>query len=148
MNAHANLAKKFVATILIAASTSIFSQAANAYDGDVDYNAPYLTVDPETGKLVTIDPKTQTTTPHQQSADTAATTTGAPEDSQAQAGSLMSQTSATNPSNTSGVQSESAARSTMPVIIGVIITLIIISFVFFSNRKKPAVDTTPDTDDS
>ena len=35
-----------------------------AYDGDVDYSAPYVTIDPETGKLVTIDPKAQTKTPH------------------------------------------------------------------------------------
>ena len=31
-----------------------------AYDGDVDFSAPYLTLDPETGKLVTIDPTAET----------------------------------------------------------------------------------------
>lgn len=27
-----------------------------AYDGDVDFSAPYITLDPEAGKLITIDP--------------------------------------------------------------------------------------------
>jgi hypothetical protein len=30
-----------------------------ASDGDVDYSAPYITVDPETGKLVTVNPGPQ-----------------------------------------------------------------------------------------
>jgi len=28
-----------------------------SYDGDVDYSAPYVTLDPKTGKLITVDPK-------------------------------------------------------------------------------------------
>ena len=39
---------------------------AAAYDGDVDFSAPYLTVDPETGKLITVDPKAQPQQPQHQ----------------------------------------------------------------------------------
>jgi len=28
-----------------------------SYDGDIDYLAPYVTLDPESGKLVTVDPR-------------------------------------------------------------------------------------------
>jgi len=37
-----------------------------AYDGDVDFSAPYMTLDPETGKLITVDP-TQNPVPPVQS---------------------------------------------------------------------------------
>ena len=30
---------------------------AHSYDGDVDFLAPYVTLDPESGKLVTVDPR-------------------------------------------------------------------------------------------
>lgn len=57
---------------------------APAYDGDVDYSAPYVTLDPETGKLITVDPKqqqaaAQAAPQHEGSTtDTAATATAAP----------------------------------------------------------------------
>ena len=34
----------------------ILAVPALAGDGDVDYSAPYITVDPETGKLITVNP--------------------------------------------------------------------------------------------
>jgi len=50
--------------LLIVVVAAILTGRALAYDGDVDYSAPYLTVDPETGKLVTVDPRQGTVTPH------------------------------------------------------------------------------------
>jgi hypothetical protein len=35
------------------------AQSVSAGDGDVDYSAPYITVDPETGELVTVNPGPQ-----------------------------------------------------------------------------------------
>ncbi|NIN35095.1 MAG: hypothetical protein GTO60_08430 [Gammaproteobacteria bacterium] len=46
-------------TLFIVLTLIILVPDLPAYDGDVDYSAPYITVDPETGKLVTIDPKAQ-----------------------------------------------------------------------------------------
>lgn len=37
-------------------SAVMWSQQVHATDGDVDYSAPYITVDPETGQLVTRNP--------------------------------------------------------------------------------------------
>lgn len=52
---------------LIAAST-LSLMPALAYDGDVDFSAPYMTLDPETGKLITVDPKQQPGYQEQQAA--------------------------------------------------------------------------------
>lgn len=43
--------------ILLLASSSL--TPARAGDGDVDYSAPYITVDPESGKLITVNPGPQ-----------------------------------------------------------------------------------------
>ena len=40
----------------IAVSITLLSGKVLAGDGDVDYSAPYITVDPETGQLVTKNP--------------------------------------------------------------------------------------------
>ena len=49
---------------LIIVIAGILSGKTLAYDNDVDYSAPYLTVDPETGLLVTVDPRQGIVTPH------------------------------------------------------------------------------------
>lgn len=36
--------------------TVLLPGVAGASDGDVDYSAPYITVDPETGELITVNP--------------------------------------------------------------------------------------------
>jgi hypothetical protein len=41
------------------AAAALSLTQALAYDGDVDFSAPYMTLDPETGKLITVDPKQQ-----------------------------------------------------------------------------------------
>ena len=60
--------KLVIPIFLIAVIAGVLSGKTFAYDGDVDYMAPYLTVDPETGKLVTIDPRQGTVTEHPASA--------------------------------------------------------------------------------
>lgn len=53
---------RIVHSLLFVVSIGILSVNTLAYDNDVDYMAPYVTVDPETGKLITVDPKKGTTT--------------------------------------------------------------------------------------
>jgi cobalamin biosynthesis Mg chelatase CobN len=145
-----SLARQLLATIIIITITAVLSQAAIAYDGDVDYNAPYLTVDPETGKLVTIDPKAQTKTPHPTTAPTStsqtqSTTVDTPP---TQTGQVMTQTSAANAGMAPTGQPESTAGTGLPVIAGIVVSLIVVSFLLFSKRKKAAVTSTSDTSDS
>ena len=40
----------------VAVSIALVSEYVSASDGDVDYTAPYITVDPATGQLVTRNP--------------------------------------------------------------------------------------------
>jgi hypothetical protein len=47
--------KKYVYLIVLTAGI-FFTRLGIAGDGDVDYSAPYITVDPETGQLVTRNP--------------------------------------------------------------------------------------------
>lgn len=43
-------------TLTLAVACLALPAVATAGDGDVDYSAPYITVDPETGKLITVNP--------------------------------------------------------------------------------------------
>ena len=54
-----NIRKKTTMLCLAATLSAGLLSAGSVYgyDGDVDYSAPYVTLDPKTGKLVTIDPK-------------------------------------------------------------------------------------------
>lgn len=47
-----------IASILLSLAPG-FAGPAFAGDGDVDYSAPYITLDPETGELVTVNPGPQ-----------------------------------------------------------------------------------------
>ena len=97
---------------------SMASESTFAYDGDVDYNAPYLTVDPETGKLVTIDPKTQTTTPHETAGNTITSIT---------------------PNATTSITPASEDRLIEMSQEGIVIALLLFGYVLFSfHRKKQA----------
>ena len=40
----------------IAVLLMLLSGVASATDGDVDYSSPYITVDPKTGQLITVNP--------------------------------------------------------------------------------------------
>jgi hypothetical protein len=54
----ARLSVSFAASLLLLL-VSGWLPAVFAGDGDVDYSAPYITVDPETGQLVTVNPGPQ-----------------------------------------------------------------------------------------
>ncbi len=137
------------ALIAMFAGTGLFSTGVFAYDGDVDFLAPYLTVDPETGKLVTIDPRAQTKTEHETSADTAeqipSTTVDAPT---TQTAPVSAQTAQENTSMPATGQADSPPESNLPVIAVVIIGLLAISFFFYSKQKKPVVKSETDTGNS
>jgi len=51
---------------VVLSAIMLWAVTAYGYDGDVDYAAPYITLDPETGKLVTVDPAKEQATvqPH------------------------------------------------------------------------------------
>ncbi|MGK0297804.1 MAG: hypothetical protein ACI9XC_001421 [Gammaproteobacteria bacterium] len=138
-----------IALIAMFASTGLITTGVYAYDGDVDFLAPYLTVDPETGKLVTIDPRAQTTVVHEASADTSdeilSTTVDAPP---TQTASVSAQTTQEIMSAPATGQSESPQGSNMPLIAGLIIGLLAISFFFYSKQKKSVVDSETDTGNS
>ena len=55
MNIRKNVTMFCLAGVLTASVLSAGS--VYSYDGDVDYSAPYVTLDPKTGKLITVDPK-------------------------------------------------------------------------------------------
>lgn len=55
-----NSSRKRIARGLLAAGLCTGMMSINtawSYDGDIDYLAPYVTLDPESGTLVTIDPR-------------------------------------------------------------------------------------------
>ncbi|MGY8814383.1 MAG: hypothetical protein ACKVHQ_06655 [Gammaproteobacteria bacterium] len=137
------------ALITLFACTSLISIKVNAYDGDVDFMAPYLTVDPETGKLVTIDPRAQTKTEHESTTDATtqipSTTVDAPT---SQIVPVSAQNAQENTSIPSTGQTETAPGSKMPVIAFAIIGLLAFSFFLYSKQKKPVVNSETDAGNS
>jgi hypothetical protein len=137
------------ALLAMVACTGLISIGVHAYDGDVDYMAPYLTVDPETGKLVTIDPRAETKTVHEASTDSTAqipsTTVDAPP---TQTAPVSAQTVQDNPSIPATTQAGSAPGANLPLIAGMIIGLLAISFIFYSKRKKPVSESEADSANS
>ena len=149
---HNKLMVKRLSTMLIIILSVFMMQTAWAYDGDVDYNAPYVTVDPETGTLVTIDPKAQTKTPHEATANTATAPVSAPASTEADSipattQGVTSQTSAASPDTSPAGEMEAATGSQLPLITGIIVVLLVAGFVF-SKRKRNIVTASADTDNS
>ena len=127
----------------------LFCVKVPAYDGDIDYLAPYMTVDPETGKRITVEPRAQAKTLHEGSADTtdqtASTTVEPPPE---QTGSTMGQSAQDNASISTSGQSESSSVSSLPIIGGIIIALLAMTIAFYSKRKKPDSGSETDTSGS
>ena len=109
----------------------------SAYDGDVDYSAPYITVDPETGKLVTIDPKAQQSQQQQQHSATDPNATQ--NDTGTQDSQLMAQST---PGNAVAQSDEDQATSSAitPMIIGIVVLGLAAVVVISTRRKKAAND--------
>ncbi len=112
------------------------------YDGDVDYTAPYVTIDPETGTLVTVDPKTQTKTPHTSSMDKGANTsntTNAQTTPSIMATSTTAGTGQQTPSD-SALDSQ-ATRFNLAIISGVLLAAVAAAFIYRNNKTAPAETT-------
>jgi hypothetical protein len=45
-----------IVMLQMAVSLILLSGVARATDGDVDYSSPYITVDPKTGQVITVNP--------------------------------------------------------------------------------------------
>jgi len=92
-----------------------------AYDGDVDFSAPYLTVDPETGKLITVDPTKEPAPP----LHTGAQFTPSPQ-------SIASES--TNPMQTA--DPEIQALPVNMIIAGTVIVVLILAVAILTARRK------------
>lgn len=123
----------------------ILSNIAWSYDGDIDYLAPYVTLDPESGKLVTIDPRKDAAAAakleqeHNASNPNAA---GSTTDSAntAQSTKPESGTSTTNISTpTANALTPTAVPSSKATIIAIGILVVIGLIVAVSRRKSGAV---------
>jgi len=110
-----------------------------AYDGDVDFSAPYITIDPETGTLVTVDPKTQTKTPHSSSGNTNSNGNSITVTS---ASPPVAETTVTTQAMPETSQLTSAEPKTtwvsLPVIIGLMVAGFAAAFIFRSKDKGQA----------
>ena len=112
-----------------------------SYDGDVDYSAPYVTLDPKTGKLITVDPKKdpaamqqaqQTQHPATVSSDAATSTPAA--DTANSGGNVASI------STEADATTAPARTPTTAVLIAIAAIVIIGLFVAISRRKSVIPD--------
>jgi len=118
-----------VLTASVLSTGSVYS-----YDGDVDYSAPYVTLDPKTGKLVTIDPKQEQAAAQQAEASTSTPAT----DTADSGGSVASISTAAS--------TTPAPASTPTTAVFIAIAAIVIIGIFVAiTRRKSAV--TPDKSD-
>lgn len=125
--------------------TGLFTFNANAYDGDVDYNAPYVTIDPETGKLVTIDPKAQTKTPHATPGNSTASSNGINENA---VESSPTSTSAMGQTTTTMIQPQSSEsqsiNSNFLILFGLLLAGFVIAFIYRNKKESSARKFTED----
>ena len=122
-----------VLTASVLSTGSVYS-----YDGDVDYSAPYVTLDPKTGKLITVDPKKdpaamqQTQHPATVSSDAATSTPAA--DTANSGGNVASISTEAN------ATTAPARTPTTAVLIAIAAIVIIGHFVAISRRKSVIPD--------
>ena len=116
------------------------ASVVQGYDGDVDYSAPYVTLDPETGKLITVDPRQEqaAAAAAQQHAATATDSTASTP--AIPANTDMVTTTAVPTSAGSGPEQQTAAPGT--TVFAAIAGIVLIGVIVAMTRKKP----TPDTD--
>lgn len=115
---------------------NISMNIARAYDGDIDYSAPYVTLDPKTGKLITVDPKQQQADGQPQPPHPSAP----PQDATA---SQSSTPAADAASNTAAAATPSVAstptNSVGTNVIAAVTGLVVIAGIVAMLRRKPAV---------
>lgn len=119
---------------------SISMNIARAYDGDIDYSAPYVTLDPKTGKLITVDPKQQQADgqaqpPHPNAPPQDATASGpAPATSATTAAAAPA--NAASPASTSVPTASASGTNVIAAVVG----LVLIAGVVAILRRKPATE--------
>ena len=136
---------KILMVWLIIMNSFLLTAELSAYDGDVDYSAPYITVDPETGKLVTIDPKAQQQ-PQHPAADPNSTQTATPanqSDVNVQDSQVMAQSAMGNATDQSENNQTTMTSPLTPVLIGIVI-LGVAAAIMISSRRKKATSNTGD----
>jgi len=111
--------------MLIVWSSFLFMNAGLAIDGDVEYSAPYIMVDPETGQIVTVNPGPRLKAHETPEAMAAQETT------QAGTTALTAAMSAGTLDN-----EELASPDTLPVIIAVLACLLMVVTGFTINYYK------------
>ena len=111
---------------------------AAAYDGDVDFSAPYLTVDPETGKLITVDPKAQPQQQTQHPAGGAGTAQNAP--ASGGAGPADAMPAQTAPAVQSEADAGTGSASALVYAIGGLLILIGIAAAVRASRRRQATE--------
>mgnify|MGYP003389218574 CR=1 FL=1 len=116
-----------------------------AYDGDVDYSAPYVTVDPETGKLVTIDPKAQTKTPH---TTPGSSTTSGNENNNNAIESNPTSTSAMGQATTTTIQPQTSetqnTNSNLLILFGILLVGFVTAFIYRNKKETSSRKLTED----
>jgi hypothetical protein len=111
--------------MLIVCTSFLFMNEGLAIDGDVEYSAPYIMVDPETGQIVTVNPGPRLKaheTPEEMAAQ---------ETTQAGTTALSAAMSAGTLDN-----EELASPDTLPVIIAVLACLLMVVAGFTINYYK------------
>ncbi len=114
----------------VVTASMLLARTGHSYDGDVDYSAPYVTLDPETGKLVTVDPKQEQAAAAQQTQHPAGQM-----DTSASTEAANGITSAIQ-TDSSQAPSTEASSSTMAVFTAVIAIVLIGVFVTLARRKS------------
>ncbi len=143
-----NIRCKLVTTGLLATGLyagMIFTNIAWSYDGDIDYLAPYVTLDQESGKLVTVDPRKDAAAAakleqeHNASNPNAtasiATSTTATTAATNDTGTASTANTLSAPAPASSEQSSSPAASSRATVIA-IGTLVIIGLIVVITRRK------------
>jgi len=128
-----------VLTASVLSTGSVYS-----YDGDVDYSAPYVTLDPKTGKLVTIDPKQEQAAAQQQQEQHPVATSADGSTSTPAADTANSGGSVASISTAASTTPAPASNPTTAVFIAIAAIVIIGIFVAITRRKSAV---TPDKSD-
>jgi hypothetical protein len=136
-----NFSLKIFTSWFIVLSLVLLSAVLSAYDGDVDYSAPYITVDPETGKLVTIDPKAQQQQ-HQATDPNTAQTANTQTDSGVQNSQVMG---ATGNSMNQSDEGQTSSATMSPLLIGILVLVFASVIIISARRSKPGSNVDSDT---
>lgn len=127
----------------------IFTNIAWSYDGDIDYLAPYVTLDPKSGTLVTIDPRkdqaaaAELQKQHDASAPNAAGDAATPPSSGATpatagaGGADSSMTAAQAPADTATDQKSGPGTAVIAAVGGLLLIGVVVALTRRKNNPTP-----------